>query len=955
MSRVRKIPKPKLDQPEAPEGKIVDFIDGKLRADSETEQVRQDFERTLIEEYRYERADIGVDVRLRVQDGSRVAQKKASLIVFQPDAAEKDQNSAHVIIQIVRPGTQPSDSKTGAAELERMMIACPTGRFGCWSNGTETVYFQKKKQKFDMEIFPVNDFPRKGEDDSAIFTTDRSRLRVATGNNLLAAFRRCHDFIHANQGGSKEQIFWEFLKILFAKIEDEQDEGRPRFAIRNADERNTRTGQQEVKDRVEVLFRNVKNRKEYKGLFDDAVEGIRFNPDVVAYVVAQLEKYDFLRSSVDVKGMAYETIVGPTLEGVKGEFFTLRTVVKMTVKMLDPNPGDRMLDDACGTGGFIVVAFNYVSEKIRQAERKTWKNPKAPTSAEEKDLFRKIHEAGKSIFGLDFNANLVKTAQMNMVMNNDGRGGLFCVNSLLKPSAWPKAVQQAIELGSMDIVMTNPPFGTKIKIEGQDILDQYDLAHVWRKENGKWVMDGALRNAMSPEILFIERCVQFLKPGKGKIGHKWGQKPSTFLQTDYEKLLTFLFTDEFEKSTKYRQQARSPSNRPDPPETRLDIIKRIWESVLPHGELLIGGGKIDVKARSGTGSTYPAADLSDGERVIFYLIGQTLAAKQDGIVVIDEPELHLHRSLQARLWDAIEAERPDCLFVYFTHDLDFAASRATATKIWLRAYEKDRWDWHVLPPEQNLPERLLLEILGSRKPILFVEGERDSLDHFVFSRLYPSHSVTPCGGASAVIHATCSFASLKHFHNLECSGLVDRDFRSDDEISYLSQLNVFVPDVSEVENLLLQEGVLRAVAPALHHQDVDAVVAEVKRIVFGQMSTQKERLASQIVNARIDRKLKNFEGNGQGATSIVRSFADLIGAIDIPALYGNIMQQIDDILAHADYEAALRVFNHKGLLPQIANVFGFKSNELLSYVRRLLASKDNAQLLQALRAAAPKL
>jgi type I restriction enzyme M protein len=119
---------------------------------------------------------------------------------------------------------------------------------------------------------------------------------------------------------------------------------------------------------------------------------------------------------------------------------------------------------------------------------------------------------------LDFNANLVKTAQMNMVMNNDGRGGLYCANSLLKPSAWPKAVQEVFELGSMDIVMANPPFGTKIKIEGQDILDQYDLAHAWHKDNGRWVMDGALRNAMPPEILFIERCVQFLKPGKGKLG-----------------------------------------------------------------------------------------------------------------------------------------------------------------------------------------------------------------------------------------------------------------------------------------------------------------------------------------------------------------------------------------------------------------------------------------------------
>ena len=510
--------KTKTEQSETPEGKIVDFIDGKLRADIDTEQVRQDFERTLIEEYRYERADIGVDVRIKVQDGTRVAQKKASLIVYQPGPQEKDETAAQILIQVAKPGTQPTDSKSGTDELERMLIACPNARFACWTNGIETIYFQKKKQKFDSEVFPVNDFPRKGEDDSTIFTTDRSRLRVATGNNLLAAFKRCHDFIHANQGGSKEQIFWEFLKVLFAKIEDEQHEGRPRFAIRNADERNSRTGQQEVKDRVEILFRDVKARKDYKDLFDDAVEGIRFNSDVVAYIVAQLEKYDFLRSSVDVKGMAYETIVGPTLEGVKGEFFTPRNVVKMTVKMLDPNPGDRILDDACGTGGFIVVAFNFVSEKIRQAERKTWRIPNAPTSAEEKRLYEKIREAGKSIFGLDFNANLVKTAQMNMVMNNDGRGGLFCVNSLHKPSAWSKDVQRVIELGSMDIVMTNPPFGTKIKIEGQDILEQYDLAHAWRKEDGKWVMNGALRNAMPPEILFIERCVQFLKPGKGKLG-----------------------------------------------------------------------------------------------------------------------------------------------------------------------------------------------------------------------------------------------------------------------------------------------------------------------------------------------------------------------------------------------------------------------------------------------------
>lgn len=504
---------------EIEEGKIVDFIDGKARVDNELEQIRQNVERTLIEEYRFDKADICVDVRIKVPDGSKTITRKLALAVFREGATDREQSDILILIQTAKPGVQPTDSKGGATELERDLIACSGAHFACWTNGIEAIYFQKKKGKFDTDILPVNDFPRKGEDASSIFTTDRSRLRVATGNNLLNAFKRCHDYIHANQGGSKEQIFWEFLKILFAKIEDEQHEGSPRFAIRNSDERNTKPGQKEVKDRVEQLFREVRARKEFRPLFTDATEGILFHADVVTYIVAQLEKYDFIHSSVDVKGVAYETIVGPTLEGTKGEFFTPRNVVKMVVKMLDPSPGQYILDPACGTGGFLVVAFNYISEKLRQKAAKSWRNPKSPTSQEERALFAEIHRASMSIFGIDFNSNLVKTAQMNMVMNNDGRGGLFALNSLWKPTQWPvKEARELIEVGSMDFVMANPPFGTKIKVEGQDILEQYDLAHSWTKQGDRWVMEGTLRVAMPPEVLFIERCVQFLKPGTGKLG-----------------------------------------------------------------------------------------------------------------------------------------------------------------------------------------------------------------------------------------------------------------------------------------------------------------------------------------------------------------------------------------------------------------------------------------------------
>lgn len=503
-----------IEDIEIPDGKIADYITGKWVKENEQEQIRQNFERTLVEEYEYRSADIRVDFAIKVWDADKQKVKKTPLAVMRDG-----QEEPYILILIASPKANPTDRVAGAADLEQWLVDVATAEYGCWTNGIESIFFQKKKTKFETDIFPVNDFPRFGEDATSIYTTDRRRLRVATGNNLLYAFKRCHDYIHANQGGSKEQIFWEFLKLLFAKIEDETHSGRPRFAIRNAEERNDSDGQKEVKDRVEKLFKEVKGKPEFKGLFDSQAEGILFNHETVSYIVSQLEKYDFIHSSVDVKGVAYETIVGPTLEGTKGEFFTPRNVVKMAVKMLDPKPGDRIYDPACGTGGFIVMAFNYVSEKLRQKHKANWVNPNKPTESEEKALFDDIHESGYNIFGTDFNSNLVKAAQMNMIMNNDGRGGLYSVNSLKDPSQWPKEVSQKIQLGSMDFVMANPPFGAKIKIDSREILEHYDLAHGWTKTtDGKWQQEANVKNALEPEVLFVERCIKMLKPGTGRCG-----------------------------------------------------------------------------------------------------------------------------------------------------------------------------------------------------------------------------------------------------------------------------------------------------------------------------------------------------------------------------------------------------------------------------------------------------
>ncbi|MBD1857234.1 MULTISPECIES: DUF4435 domain-containing protein [Leptolyngbya] len=446
-----------------------------------------------------------------------------------------------------------------------------------------------------------------------------------------------------------------------------------------------------------------------------------------------------------------------------------------------------------------------------------------------------------------------------------------------------------------------------------------------------------------------------------KPGHRWQSKPNTHLQNDFEQLLTYLFTKEFEESTKYRQQVKTQGVSGKPPETHLDIIKRIWELTLPHRELTIGAGKIEANSRYGERNPYHASEMSDGERVIFYLIGQCLAAKQNGIIVIDEPEIHIHRALQNRLWDAIEAEREDCLFVYLTHDLDFAVSRLGATKIWLKSYEDNQWDWHLIIEDEDIPERLLLEILGSRKPILFVEGDRSSLDYFLFSHFFKNFTVTPCGGHEQVIRSTCSFSQLSNLHNLECKGIIDRDFRTDEQVEYLKQRNIFCLNTSEIENLLLSQDVLSCVAQDLRRTDkeVDSLLKKVQQLVFNRMSEERDRLISSIVAARIEANFATFNAKASGQEALTKALSDVANGIDVPSLYSEVASLVDDIVLSQNYSDALRLYNNKGLLPQAASLFGLmankNNNELVNHIKRLVKSRDNSMILEAFQKAAPEL
>lgn len=495
-----------------PYGKILDFVDQTtLRNEAPEEYVRQEIEKSIVREYGYPRDEIAVEYSIKV--GS--SRKRVDLAIF-PEGAERKQEAIEAILECKAADVPPNHRTEGIEQLKSYLAVCPNAQFGMWTNGTERFCLRRVVSAGGtVEFAEITDLPVKGRSVEDAEKPSLASLKAATSDALLFAFRRCHDYIAGNQGLQKPEAFWELLKLIFCKITDERSDALTFCATTT--ERGNLMGQLTVKGRIEALFAQVVKR--YSSIFRDN-EQIELEPRVLAYIVSQLQPYSLLDSEVDVKGKAYEEIVGSNLRGDRGEFFTPRNICRMAVHMVDPKPRDLILDPACGTGGFLITAMNYVLRELRAAEQRKWRDLDHPSERETTELYRRIQEyASGQLVGMDLNPNLVRASKMNMVLNNDGSGGLYQANSLARPVTWSKELRDRNLLGSVNLLFTNPPFGSKIPIDDPAILEQYDLAHVWDYDKATDTYSlrspKVLMKSQPPEILFIERCVQFLKPGSG--------------------------------------------------------------------------------------------------------------------------------------------------------------------------------------------------------------------------------------------------------------------------------------------------------------------------------------------------------------------------------------------------------------------------------------------------------
>lgn len=493
-----------------PPGKVLCYITGRLRRDNPEEHVRQRIARSLVEEYEYSKSQIELDFRIMIGSKSY----PVDIAVFF-DGKPHNQENIYIIVETKRESVQPTSKEHGIGQLSSYMGACLNCEFGMWTNGVEKFCYRKTKTNGQYQISEVMDIPAKGRTLEDYEKLDFKQLRPAT--ELEFVFRRCHDYIYGNQGLPKDVAFHELLKVIFCKVHDERESARIRFYVTNK-ELKSPIGQIKVKERLDELFHEVKSR--YPHIFKDKGEKIELIDKVLAYIVSQLQHFSLVLTDTDVKGKAYETIVGANLRGDRGEFFTPRNVCRMAVESLfhlyprEQWRNLKVIDPACGTGGFLIEVINFLKRYFIEEERKKWTDETQAIKQAEQRLKTYCEQ---SLYGIDINPLLVRASQMNEVMHGNGSGNLFSENSLVPPGEWKEDTRATVSLENFDLVFTNPPFGSKIPIDDSHILSQYDLGYIWQQINKEeFQRTDKLQKSVPPEQLFIERCIQFLKP-RGKL------------------------------------------------------------------------------------------------------------------------------------------------------------------------------------------------------------------------------------------------------------------------------------------------------------------------------------------------------------------------------------------------------------------------------------------------------
>lgn len=441
-----------------------------------------------------------------------------------------------------------------------------------------------------------------------------------------------------------------------------------------------------------------------------------------------------------------------------------------------------------------------------------------------------------------------------------------------------------------------------------------------------------------------------------RIGHRWQSNMAVSLLNDFDFLIQALFADQANKSLDTHKHARAGVLAAEP--TKFERLVEIWERLLPHRKLDISGDDILVKV-TGAETKYKGSDMSDGERAIFYMIGQTLAATDASLLVVDEPELHVHPSVMSKLWDELEAARPDCGFVFITHDLEFAAARV-AQKFVITDYAPvPLWALEPVPEHAGFSEEVTTLILGSRRPILFVEGDEDSIDQAIYRCCFADWTVIPRESCEEVIHSVVTMRRNQALTRVTCSGIVDADDYAPDDIKYLQELGVVALSVSEIENVVLLPAVSRAIAEGegLVGAELETRLANLKKAVFETLNSEAaiDAVVTRYCRRRIDRLLKKIDlSSANSVVDIAAEYQRQTASLDVSMISKTARSRIQMALKTENLPLLLANYDNKALLALAAqHLKASKRKDFESWLTRVLRNDTAPALIAAITQSLP--
>ncbi|PAF50315.1 N-6 DNA methylase [Helicobacter sp. 13S00477-4] len=473
--------------------KIIDCISGKeIVATPEEKYATQPFCKILMEDYGYEKSMIVTRPQVRVK--TTPSDKKGypmDIVVYENIAGNKE---IKMIVECKKPDTKFKESERKQLEI---YMSFSGAKIGVLYNGKQSLYLYRSK-KNDLDIFKeMPSIPKAYENINEIGLYKKENLRPT--HNLKNVFEEIRGWIVANGNITRDdEIASQMILLMLCKIYDE----RFSESDKNCEFRATlQDSDEDIENRIKKLFIAIQVK------YEDVItskDQILFNAKTLRGIIGRLQSFSIIQTERDVMADAFEVFIDKSVKESEGQFFTPRNVINIIIEAIDIQKNDKIIDSACGSGGFLVQSLRKLESIIEEeGEKYGWST--AAKIEEVKTL------AIKNIRGIEKDPFLTKLSKSYMAILGDGKGGIFNEDALELPKNWSLQTQANVKLGDFDILLANPPFGKNIKVEGRDKLSQYQLSYYHQKGNPK------LKKQGNVSTLFLERNMQFLKIG-GKLG-----------------------------------------------------------------------------------------------------------------------------------------------------------------------------------------------------------------------------------------------------------------------------------------------------------------------------------------------------------------------------------------------------------------------------------------------------